>query len=333
MRWAEPERLLLLWILPLLLALLVWAARRRRKLEAELGDPAKLRERTMDSGRGPKLLRGALLLLAIAVAAVGLARPQSGFRLVNTTSAGADVVFVLDLSLSMAARDVAPDRLGAARREIQTMIDVLEGSPMGLVAFAGDARLISPLSTDKDGLVSLVETVRAEDVGRPGSDLGEGLALAARFIRRPGDRPRAVVLLSDGENLSGDPTGGATEVRRTGARLFVLGIGRTEGAAIPLVDSTGAILGEKRDPAGEPVRTKLDETLLRDVARRGGGRYERADGSGRAAVRAADAIRSRGDTEVRGRSIRAYDERYPWFAAVAGLLLLAERAVPRRRRT
>jgi hypothetical protein len=80
------------------------------------------------------------------------------------------------------------------------------------------------------------------------------------------------------------------------------------------------------------VRTKLDEKLLRDLARSGGGRYERADGSGRAAVRVADAIRSRGNTEVRGRSIRAYDERYPWFAAAAGLLLLAERVVPRRRK-
>jgi Ca-activated chloride channel family protein len=200
------------------------------------------------------------------------------------------------------------------------------------VAFAGEGRLISPLSTDREGLASLVESTRPGDVGRPGSDIGDGLALAARFLKRPGDRPRAVVLVSDGENLSGDPRAGAAAVRRAGARLFVLGVGGTAGASIPIVDSTGAVLGEKRDPAGEPVRTRLDEGLLRDLARRGGGRYERADGSGRAAIRVADAIRSRGDTEVRGRSIRAYDERYPWFAAAAGLLLLAERAVPRRRR-
>jgi Ca-activated chloride channel family protein len=331
-RWAEPERLLLLWLLPVVLGLLIWAARRRARLEADLGEPSALRELTGDPGRGPRLFRGALLLLALAVAGVGLARPQSGFRLVTTTTSGADVVFVLDLSYSMGARDVAPDRLGAARREIRTMLDILEGSPMGLVVFAGEGKLISPLSTDREGLASLVESVRPEDAGRPGSDIEDGLALAARFIRRPGERPRAVVLVSDGENLTGDPRMGAQEVRRAGARLFVLGMGGTEGAAIPIVDSTGAVLGEKRDPAGEPVRTKLDETLLRDLARRGGGRYERADGSGRAAVRAADAIRSGGNTEVRGRSIRAYDERYPWFAAAAGLLLLAERVVPRRRK-
>lgn len=203
---------------------------------------------------------------------------------------------------------------------------------MGLVVFAGEGHLVSPLSTDKDGLASIVESITPGDAGTPGSNLGGGLSLAARFIRRPGDRPRAVVLVSDGENLAGDPAASAAEVRRTGARLFVLGIGGTEGAPIPIVDSTGAVLGEKRDPAGQPVRTKLDERVLRDLARRGEGRYERADGSGRAAIRVADAIRSRGNTEVRGRSIRAYDERYPWFAAAAGILLLVERVVPRRRR-
>ena len=169
-------------------------------------------------------------------------------------------------------------------------------------------------------------------MGRPGSDIGHALALAVRFIRRPGERARAIVLVSDGENLSGDPRPAAVEARRAGVRLFTLGVGGTQGAAIPVVDSTGAVLGERRDPAGEPVRTKLDESLLRELARRGGGRYERADGSGRAAIRVANAIRSRGETEVRGQSIRAYDERYPWFAAVAGVLLLVERAVPRRRR-
>jgi Ca-activated chloride channel homolog len=331
-RWADPERLLLLWLLPVFLGLLVWAVRRRRRLESELGDPAKLRELTEHPGKRWKVFRGALLILAIGLAAAGLARPQSGFRLVTTASAGADVVFVLDVSHSMDARDVAPDRLTAARREIQTMLESLEGSAMGLVVFAGEGRLVSPLSTDREGLASLVETARASDVGRPGSDLGDALALAVRFIRRPGERARAIVLVSDGENLSGDPRPAAVEARRAGVRLFTLGVGGTQGAAIPVVDSTGAVLGERRDPAGEPVRTKLDESLLRELARRGGGRYERADGSGRAAIRVADAIRSRGETEVRGQSIRAYDERYPWFAAAAGLLLLVERAVPRRRR-
>ena len=332
MRWADPDRFVLLWLIPVLLLAWGWSLRRRGRTESALGDPASLRALTGDPGRGARLLRGALLIGAVALAALGLARPQSGYRLVTTTSTGADVVIALDLSRSMMARDAHPDRLGAAVREVHTLLSSLEGSSVGLIGFAGTARLMSPLSTDYEGLGTIVETLGPDDIDQPGSDIGAGLALAARYLRRPTERPRAVVLITDGENLSGDARAGASEVRKAGARLFAIGIGSGSGAAIPLVDSTGAVVGERRGPDGVPVRTRLDEGLLRDLARRGGGRYEHGDGSGQAAARTADGVRSGGNQEVRGQTIRAYDERFPWFAAAAGMLLLVERAIPRRRR-
>jgi Ca-activated chloride channel homolog len=332
LRWADPDRLHLLWLLPVLFALLIWAARRRVRLEAALGDSSSLRELTGEAGRGSRMVRAACLLGSAALAALALARPQAGFHLVTTVSSGADVVIALDLSHSMEARDAHPDRLNAARREIAALVDELEGSSIGLVGFAGEARVISPLSNDRGGLLSLIETSGPGDLDRPGTDVGAALSLSARFLRRPGERPRAVVLVSDGEALQGDARAGALLVRRAGARLFVLGIGTDQGTTIPIIDSTGAIVGNRRDPQGVPVLTRVDEPLLRDLARRGGGKYERGDGSGRAALRVADAVRSGAGREVRGRSVRAYDERYPWFAAIAGLLLLAERSVPRRRR-
>lgn len=332
MRWAEPERLTLLWLTVALILLAAWAARRRSRLESTLGDPAALRRLTGEAGGVARAARVVLFLLAFSFAVAGLARPLAGFRLVTTAARGADVVIALDLSHSMEARDIRPDRLRAAAREVATLLKALEGSSMGLVVFAREARLVSPLSTDLQGIVSMVETARTADLSEPGSDIGAAVSLAARLLRRPGQRPRAVVLVSDGENLSGDPLAGAGATRRAGARLFAIGIGTPEGAPIPIVDSTGAFVGERRGPDGKPVQTRLDEGLLRQLARRGGGRYERGDGSGRAAIRLADAIRSGGGEEVRGQTIRAYDERFPWFAAVAGFLLLAERAVPRRRK-
>ncbi len=332
MRWAEPERLSLLWLAPALVLLAAWAARQRSRLESTLGDTAALRRLTGELGGAARVARVALLVAGFTFAVAGLARPLAGFRLVTTATRGADVVVALDLSHSMEARDVRPDRLRAAKREIATLLDALEGSSMGLVAFAGEARVVSPLSTDLDGLVSMVETAGTADLSVPGSDIGAGVALAARLLRRPGERPRAVVLVTDGENLSGDPMAGAEAVRKAGARLFAIGVGTPEGATIPIIDSTGVHVSQRRGPDGLPIQTRLDEGLLRELARRGGGRYERGDGSGRVALRLADAIRSAGGQEVRGRSIRAYDERFPWFAGAAGLLLLAERAIPRRRR-
>lgn len=332
MRWANPELLALLWLVPLLLVAAWLAERRRARLERALGEPRMLRVRARAPEAALRWVRHVALMAAAALAVAGLARPQAGFRLVTTTSRGVDLVVALDLSHSMEARDVRPDRLRAAKRELLSLFSALEGSAIGVVEFAGNARVLSPLTTDTRGLESVLETAVPEDLNAPGSNVAGAVRLAAILLRRPGERPRAVLLVSDGENLEGDPRGSLSTVRGAGARLFTMGLGTTQGATIPIVDSTGAVVGKRRDPEGRIVQTKLDEALLRDLARRGGGVYERADGTGRAALHLADAMRSEGGVEARGQTVRAYDERFGWFAAAAGLFLVLERLVPRRRR-
>lgn len=332
MRWADPQFLELLWAVPLLLLAAWLAERRRNRLERSLGDPRMLRERAGAPGAGTRWARHALLLLAAGLAIAGMARPQAGFRLVTTTSRGVDLVVALDLSHSMEARDVRPDRLRAAKRELLSLFAALQGSAIGVVEFAGNARVLSPLTTDDRGLESVVETAVPEDLDQPGSNVAGAIRLASLLLRRPGERPRAVLLVSDGENLEGDPRASVGSARGAGARLFTMGIGTPQGTTIPVVDSTGAVVGKRRDPEGKIVVTRLDESLLRDLAKRGGGAYERADGTGRAALHLADAMRSEGGVEARGQTVRAYDERFAWFAAGAGLLLILERLVPRRRK-
>lgn len=332
MRWADPQLLQLLWLVPFLLAAAWLAERRRAGIERALGEPRTIRLRAAASGAGTRWARRAAVLAAAGLAIAGMARPQAGFRLVTTTSRGVDLVVALDLSHSMEARDVRPDRLRAAKRELLSLFSALEGSAIGVVEFAGDARVLSPLTTDTQGLESVVETAVPEDLDEPGSNIAAATRLASILLRRPGDRPRAVLLVSDGENLEGDPRGSVGTVRGGGARLFTLGVGTPQGTTIPMVDSTGAIVGKRRDPAGAIVQTKLDEALLRDLAKRGGGTYERGDGTGRAALHLADAMRSEGGVEARGQTVRAYDERFAWFAAAAGLFLVLERLLPRRRK-
>jgi len=332
LRWADPELLRLLWFLPVAVLGGWLIERRRAALERALGEPSALRKRSGAAGAAARWGRRFLVIAALALAIVALARPQAGFRSVTTTSRGIDLVVALDLSRSMDARDVRPDRLRAAKREAASLVTALEGSSIGLVGFAGEAQVLSPLSTDLDGLVSLIESSGAGDVGFSGSDLQKAIEKAARLLKRPGDRPKAIVIVSDGENLSGDPRSALAAVRATGARVFTIGVGSSQGAPIPILDDQGRITAQKRDPSGHIVITRLDESLLRDVARRGGGQYEHADATGRVALRIADAVRSDGGTETRGQTVRAYDERFGWFAAAAGLFLVAERVVPRRRK-
>ncbi|MGE5177838.1 MAG: VWA domain-containing protein [Bacteroidota bacterium] len=333
MRWANPDLLSFLWLVPILLVAAWLAERRRSRLERSLGDPRMVRARSGASGGALRWARHAALLAAAALAIAGMARPQAGFRLVTTTSRGVDLVVALDLSHSMEARDVRPDRLNAAKRELISLFSSLEGSAIGVVEFAGNARVLSPLTTDTRGLESVVETAVPGDLESPGSDVGAAVKLAALLLRRPGDRPRAILLVSDGENLQGDPRAALSAARGATARLFTLGIGTPQGATIPIVDSTGVVVGKRRDPNGQIVTTRLDEGLLRDLARRGGGAYQHGDGTGSAAFHVADAVRSEGGVETRGQTVRTYDERFGWFAGLAGLLLVGERLVPRRRKT
>jgi len=331
MRWSSPELVHLLWGV-LLLALLALAAERARyRTERSLGEPEALRALSGEAGSRARFWRTLLILLAAATAVLGLMRPQAGFRLVTTTSQGVDAVIALDLSRSMDARDARPDRLGAAKREALALLGALEGSQIGLVEFAGSARIVSPLSTDREGLASIIETASTRDLDRQGTDLGDALEHAARLLNRPGDRPRAIVLLSDGEDLTDNPRRALSVTKRAGAKLYTIGLGTPEGTTIPVVDTTGVVRGVKRDAQGHVVITRMDERTLRSLAEEGGGRYERGDGTGRAGLRLVDPIRSGGSYEAKGRTIRAYDERFPWFAAAAGLLLVAERLIPRRR--
>lgn len=331
MRFEHPEWLKLLWVLPALALVFVWAEARRRRIERSLGDRRALRRLTGEAGSASRASRALLLLAACTAGVVGLARPQAGFRLVTTASRGADIAVAIDVSQSMAARDARPDRMAVARREAQALIRALPGAPIGLVAFAGEARLMSPLSTDGEGLASIVETLEAGAVERGGSDLAAAIRLGTRLLARPGERPRAIVLVTDGENLQGDPRTAVQGAKQGGIRVFAIGVGTTAGATIPIVDSTGAVRGTRRDPSGASVVTRLDEPLLSELAREGGGRFARGDGSGGGALKLVDPIRSEGAYEARGRSIRAYDERFHWLAAVAGLLLLLAWLLPYRR--
>jgi Ca-activated chloride channel family protein len=330
MRWSTPVLIHLLWGVLALAMLALVAERARRRTERALGDPEALRALSGEAGLRARMVRAVLTLTAATLLVLGLMRPQAGFRLVTTTSQGVDAVIALDLSRSMDARDVRPSRLAAAKREALALLGALEGSRIGLVEFAGSARIVSPLSTDREGLASIVETASTRDLDRPGTDLGAALEHAGRLLNRPGDSPRAIVLLSDGENLAEDPRHALDVVKRAGAKLYTIGLGTAQGATIPVVDTTGAVRGAKRDAKGSVVITRMDERMLRGLADGGGGRYEAGDGTGRAALRLVDPIRSGGAYETRGRTIRAYDERFPLFAAVAGLLLIAERLVPRR---
>jgi Ca-activated chloride channel homolog len=332
--FARPEWLWWLVAVPLLL-LLEWRAGRRaerrlRQIAGERGDRSLLEQRLPGSRRLGVLLRvGAFALLAI-----GASGPEWGYELVRRSALGSEVVFLVDVSASMDVRDVAPSRLEEARREALAVLDQLEGSKVGVVAFAGDAARLCPLTLDRSAARLVIESLSSSSLSEPGSDLGRGLKTAVKLLPPKRRGEQAVVVWTDGEDLENQGGSAMDELANTGIRVFAVGVGTPMGDIVPVLDDQGRVVDVKRDDSGGPVRSRLDERLLKTLARRTHGGYFAAGRPGGELPRLMAALAPLGRAERRGGGQRLVERpvaRFPWFAGFAALLLGLELARRRRR--
>ena len=284
---------------------------------------------TRGAGARPPYVAAVLFTLA-ALAAVGAAaQPRWGTIESKVPRSGADLVVVVDISRSMDARDVEPDRLQAAKTTINSVLDRLGGDRVGLVVFAGTARERFPLTTDFDAARQVVSTLQTGAVFvEGGSNASLGLETALELLGDDPDTGKVILLLTDGDDLGGDPAASAQAVQESDADLLIVGVGTVDGATIPVVDPSRGVEGPKLDADGNPIVTKLNEGFLRALAAASGGRYL---GSDQAVVAGAvdGRLRALERSRIDERPTFLPIERYQMFAAIALVLLvlaaLAER--------
>jgi Ca-activated chloride channel family protein len=330
MTFVEPRWLWALALLPLF-ALLDWwaAARAERALLALVGRRSPhplLAERRAGTRRFGTLLR----LAALASLIVGAAEPEWGREMVRRTASGSDVVLLIDVSTSMDARDVPPSRLDEARREALAVLDRLSGSRVAVVAFAGDAVRLCPLTQDLGAARLVVESLWSGSVSEPGSDLGRALALARKILPATRRDEQAIVLWSDGEDLEHGAENALESIVSAGIRVFAVGVGTPSGDVIPTLDDQGRAVDVKRDDAGNAVRSRLDERLMRTLGRKTRGAYFASSRPGGELPRLLSAL---GTLARSGRGERLVERpvaRFPLCAALAVLLLVADLIRPRR---
>ena len=322
MSWGEPRCLLLLWLLPALAALLWFAARRRSaRLEQFYGAEMRARLQPAPSAERGALRAGALLLgLGCLIAAA--ARPRFGVYFEDVPVRGADLVVCLDVSRSMLAGDVAPNRLERAKSGVLDLLAETAGDRVGLVAFAGRPVTACPLTTDQGFFRLALAGCEPGLAPRGGSLIGDAVRRALELLPRDAGRDQAIVLITDGEDQESAPLEAAAEAAERGVKIFAVGIGDArEGARIPATTAAGENVYLKHE--GQEVWSRMDEALLQEMALRTGGAYVPA------ATRSVDLgtlYRERLRALHRGaagaeRRERQH-ERYQWFAG-AGLLLLA----------
>ena len=333
MRFAAPEFLHLLWILPILG---VWWLFRIRRAEADLakwcGHPLWSRM-VPDRRAWAPYVKSVLVLLAGAFLAVAAARPQVGSRVVEMKKSGIDVVVALDVSESMLAEDLSPDRITRAKQEIGSLIERLKGDRIGLVAFAGDAFVQCPLTLDygaarmflrymDTGLVPIAGTAiaRAVDVSVKAHEVSD----AEDF--------QAVVLITDGEDHEGDVQAAAQRAAEAGVKVFAVGIGTAKGEPIPIKDAQGKVKDYKRDRNGEVVLTKCDSATLEELCRTTGGKYFDGSSGGLALDRLYQEIETMEARELEGGWATEFEDRYGYFVAAALFLLLLDWLIGTRKR-
>ncbi len=332
MRAGSPIFLYALALVPALAALLLLAARRRRAILSEFGEAGTVARiaRSVDPER--RRMKSLLLLAGVALATVALARPQFGAREVLVKRRGIDVVFAIDTSLSMLARDLPPSRFQRAKQEISRVLDRLQGDRVALVAFAGGAYVQCPFTLDYGAFRLFLEHVAVGSAPKPGSDLAAAIERAAALLRSDEKKYKALVLVTDGEALTGEALAAARAAAAEGVRIFVAGAGTAEGAVIPLVAEDGSGAGVKRDETGEIVVTRLQEASLAEIARAGGGKYVPLGGAGDPGAEIAEEIESFEKKDLSSRTAIQFEERHAWFSLAAFLFLAAEFLLPEGRR-
>jgi len=328
MTFGEPGFLWCLLALPLLAALVIHNDRRRQKRLEQLVAARLLSQLTDPIARMRQLNKRLLFLGALVAFILALARPQLGSIEQNFEQHGRDIVLAVDTSKSMLSTDYAPNRLARAKLAAQDILDAMRGDRFALIAFAGAAQVEAPLTVDYQTVLDAITQLDTKTVERGGTDITSAIQSAELALGKSEGFYRALVLLTDGEDLEEDAVAAAKEAASYGIRIFTVGIGTTEGSTIPDESDRQELL---RDRNGETVRSHLDERRLKEIAAQTGGFYVHLE-NGSTSQLIGNGLRKLSEGKIDERSTHIPIERYRWPLAFGLMLLLLSSALSDRRK-
>jgi Ca-activated chloride channel family protein len=332
MRFAAPTYLWALGLVPLLAGLLALAAWRRGRALERIGDGALVRRLAASVSVERRVIKAVLLVIAAVFLILALARPQWGARLETVSRRGIDVIVAVDTSASMLAEDAAPSRLAQARAAVLSLIGLLEGDRIGLVAFAGSAYVACPLTLDYGAAAMFVDVLDTDLLPVPGTAIAAALRTATAAFAEGERRHKVIILITDGEDHEGDVEAATTEAADAGIVVYTVGVGGPAGTPIPLRNSRGDVTGYKEDRERRKVTSRLDEGALEAIAVATRGKYHRASAEGIELHSIYEEIAAMDRRTLSTRLQSAFEERYALPLGAALVLLLIETALGDRRR-
>lgn len=302
----------------------VWVLRRRESLMERFAQKSMLGGITPSFSIARKIWKIVLIGTAFALCLFALARPQWGFEWREVKKTGIDMLIAIDVSKSMLARDVKPNRLERSKFAVKDLVKKLNGDRIGLIAFAGSAFLQCPLTIDYNGFLLALDDLSVETIPRPGTSISGTIKEAMGTLRGADKKFKVLIIITDGEELEGDAMRAASEAAQAGVRIYCVGVGTQEGDLIPVIDERGerAYLADKY---GQAVKTRLNEDLLKKIAVATGGTYVRATQNDFGLTLIYDKSVSKLEKhEIESKMKKHYQERYQIFLGIAVVLLLIE---------
>lgn len=324
-RFAVPEYLYLLIVVPLLAVVFVLAVRSRRKRLERFGNPATVTALMPDASPSRVRNKTVMFMLVVALLAFALARPQLGSKLKEVERDGVEIMLAVDVSNSMLASDFEPSRLERTKYAVEKVLEGLKEDKVGVIVFAGDAYVQLPITSDYLTARNFVAQISPDMVSKQGTALGSAISLATSSFSSGSEGSRVVILITDGENHEDDPIAAARHAAAQGVTIYTIGMGTPEGAPIEIGDDF------IRDENGEIVVSKLDEKTLQEVAVITGGAYVRAGSRSIGLQEIIDRVNDTRSASLSQMVFEEYDERYQYFLGGALVFLLLEFVMMSRR--
>ncbi|MCB9034245.1 MAG: VWA domain-containing protein [Chitinophagales bacterium] len=321
LKFGHSAYFVLLLIIPILILIYFVSIKQKDKLLNIFGDNKFVAK--MFNGKNNKrtIIKFTLLIVAIAFIILALTSPQMGTKEEKVQRKGIDVVICLDLSKSMLAEDVLPNRLRKAKLLMQEMLSKLDGDRVGLVVFAGNAYLQMPLTVDYSSLLLYLRALNTNAIPTQGTALGEALEEAEKAFNTKDDKYKSIILISDGEDHQQDAIDYAKDVSKKGTKIITVGVGTTQGGTIPFYNQNEVKIGEKKDANGEVVVSKLNEKMLKELADAGKGHYYILDNANQVADFISKDIAKMETKTINDKVFTNFVEQYQYFLAF-GLLLI-----------
>lgn len=325
-RFENPAFLYLLIIIPVIIVIRLLVMRKRKLKLKKFGDLSLLKLLMPDVSSSRKSLKFWLMIAALALLIVMLARPQMGTKISQEKRKGIEVIISLDISNSMRAEDVVPSRLDKSKMLVENMVDNFTNDKVGLVVFAGDAFIQLPITSDYVSAKMFLQNTDPSLIATQGTDLAGAIELSSKSFTQQDKVGRAILIITDGEDHEGGAIEAAEKARKNGIRVFVLGVGSTKGSPVP--DGNG---GYMKDNSGQEVISALNEEMCKQVAQAGGGAYIHVDNTSLAQRQLNDELTKLQKGDISSVVYSEYDEQFQAVGILVLILLIIEMLILERK--